>query len=208
MASVSDKDKPLLTSSVSREPSRPSPGRLFVISGPSGVGKGSVIIKLACRTDFHLSVSATTRESRPGEVDGVDYFFLSEDMFRERIADGQFLEWAEFSDHLYGTPREAVEKKLSQGQDVVLEIEVQGAMQVKAAMPHAVFIFITPPSMEELEARLAGRGDTADISRRLETAKAELELADQFNHRINNDVLGETVSEVQLLLAPEVPSDD
>ena len=204
---MSAKDK--LSSNTSADPASkgtPPRGKLFVISGPSGVGKGSVIIKLACRSEFHLSVSATTREPRPGEVDGADYFFLSQDGFRRWIDQGRFLEWAEFSTHLYGTPREAVEEKLSEGEDVILEIEVKGAMQVKAVMPDAVSIFITPPSIEELEARLAGRGDTADILRRLEQAKAELELADQFDHRISNDVLSETVSEVQLLLVPEVPS--
>lgn len=206
---MSAKDKPSSTSSA--EPSSngsPGSGRLFVISGPSGVGKGSVIIKLACRSSFHLSVSATTREPRPGEVDGVDYHFLEEDQFREWLDEGRFLEWAEFSTHLYGTPRAAVEEQLSRGIDVVLEIEVKGAMQVKQAMPDAVLIFITPPSIEELEARLAGRGDTADIARRLARAKAELELADQFDYRINNDVLAETVGEVLLLLAPEVPPND
>lgn len=206
---MSAKDKPSSTSSA--EPSSngsPGSGRLFVISGPSGVGKGSVIIKLACRSSFHLSVSATTREPRPGEVDGVDYHFLEEDQFREWLDEGRFLEWAEFSTHLYGTPRAAVEEQLSRGIDVVLEIEVKGAMQVKQAMPDAVLIFITPPSIEELEARLAGRGDTADIARRLARAKAELELADQFDYRINNDVLAETVGEVLLLLAPEVPLND
>ncbi len=206
---MSAKDKPSSTSSA--EPSSngsPGSGRLFVISGPSGVGKGSVIIKLACRSSFHLSVSATTREPRPGEVDGVDYHFLEEDQFREWLDEGRFLEWAEFSTHLYGTPRAAVEEQLSRGIDVVLEIEVKGAMQVKQAMPDAVLIFITPPSIEELEARLAGRGDTADIVRRLARAKAELELADQFDYRINNDVLAETVGEVLLLLAPEVPLND
>lgn len=206
---MSAKDKPSSTSSA--EPSSngsPGSGRLFVISGPSGVGKGSVIIKLACRSSFHLSVSATTREPRPGEVDGVDYHFLEEDQFREWLDEGRFLEWAEFSTHLYGTPRAAVEEQLSRGIDVVLEIEVKGAMQVKQAMPDAVVIFITPPSIEELEARLAGRGDTADIARRLARAKAELELADQFDYRINNDVLAETVGEVLLLLAPEVPLND
>lgn len=206
---MSAKDKPSSTSSA--EPSSngsPGSGRLFVISGPSGVGKGSVIIKLACRSNFHLSVSATTREPRPGEVDGVDYYFLEEDQFRRWLDEGRFLEWAEFSTHLYGTPRAAVEEQLGQGIDVVLEIEVKGAMQVKQAMPDAVLIFITPPSIEELEARLAGRGDTADIARRLARAKAELELADQFDYRINNDVLAETVGEVLLLLAPEVPLND
>jgi guanylate kinase len=153
-------------------------------------------------------VSATTREPRPGEVDGVDYYFLGEDQFREWLDEGRFLEWAEFSTHLYGTPRAAVEEQLGRGIDVVLEIEVKGAMQVKQAMPDAVLIFITPPSIEELEARLAGRGDTADIARRLARAKAELELADQFDSRINNDVLAETVGEVLLLLAPEVPLND
>lgn len=206
---MSAKDKPSSTSSA--EPSSngsPGSGRLFVISGPSGVGKGSVIIKLACRSSFHLSVSATTREPRLGEVDGVDYYFLEEDQFREWLDEGRFLEWAEFSTHLYGTPRAAVEEQLGRGIDVVLEIEVKGAMQVKQAMPDAVLIFITPPSIEELEARLAGRGDTADIARRLARAKAELELADQFDYRINNDVLAETVGEVLLLLAPEVPLND
>ncbi len=206
---MSAKDKPSSTSSA--EPSSngsPGSGRLFVISGPSGVGKGSVIIKLVCRSSFHLSVSATTREPRPGEVDGVDYHFLEEDQFREWLDEGRFLEWAEFSTHLYGTPRAAVEEQLSRGIDVVLEIEVKGAMQVKQAMPDAVVIFITPPSIEELEARLAGRGDTADIARRLARAKAELELADQFDYRINNDVLAETVGEVLLLLATEVPLND
>jgi guanylate kinase len=138
----------------------------------------------------------------------VDYYFLEEDQFRQWLDEGRFLEWAEFSTHLYGTPRAAVEEQLSRGIDVVLEIEVKGAMQVKQAMPAAIFIFITPPSIEELEARLASRGDTADIARRLARAKAELELADQFDYRINNDVLGETVSEVLLLLAPEVPLND
>ncbi len=206
---MSAKGKPSSTSSA--EPSSngsPGSGRLFVISGPSGVGKGSVIIKLACRSNFHLSVSATTREPRPGEVDGVDYYFLGEDQFREWLDEGRFLEWAEFSTHLYGTPRAAVEEQLGRGIDVVLEIEVKGAMQVKQAMPDAMLIFITPPSIEELEARLAGRGDTADIARRLARAKAELELADQFDSRINNDVLAETVGEVLLLLAPEVPLND
>ncbi len=206
---MSAKDKPSSTSSA--EPSSngsPGSGRLFVISGPSGVGKGSVIIKLACRSSFHLSVSATTREPRRGEVDGVDYYFLEEDQFRQWLDEGRFLEWAEFSTHLYGTPRAALEEQLSQGIDVVLEIEVKGAMQVKQAMPDAVLIFITPPSIEELEARLAGRGDTADIARRLARAKAELELADRFDYRINNDVLAETVGEVLLLLAPEVPLND
>ncbi|MEE9473559.1 MAG: guanylate kinase [Acidimicrobiia bacterium] len=206
---MSAKDKPSSTSSAEASSNgSPGSGRLFVISGPSGVGKGSVIIKLACRSSFHLSVSATTREPRPGEVDGVDYHFLEEDQFREWLDEGRFLEWAEFSTHLYGTPRAAVEEQLSRGIDVVLEIEVKGAMQVKQAMPDAVVIFITPPSIEELEARLAGRGDTADIARRLARAKAELELADQFDYRINNDVLAETVGEVLLLLAPEVPLND
>ena len=206
---MSAKKKPSSTSSAEPSPNgMPGSGRLFVISGPSGVGKGSVIVKLACRSNFHLSVSATTRDPRPGEVDGVDYYFLKEDQFREWIDQGRFLEWAEFSTHLYGTPHDAVEEQLSQGRDVVLEIEVKGAMQVKQAMANAVLIFITPPSIEELEARLAGRGDTADIPRRLERAKAELALADRFDYRINNDVLSETVGEVQLLLAPEVPFND
>ena len=206
---MSGNDK--LSSTISAEPpanASETRGRLFVISGPSGVGKGSVIVKLACRADFHLSVSATTREPRPGEVDGVDYFFLGEDRFREWIEQGRFLEWAEFSTHLYGTPRVEVEKQLNRGRDVVLEIEVMGAIQVKEANPDAVFIFITPPSIQELEARLAGRGDTVDIPRRLARAKAELGHADDFDYRIINDVLSETVSEVQLLLAPEVPSND
>ncbi len=200
------KNKRLLTTSP--EPHSNGRGRLFVVSGPSGVGKGSVITKLACRSDFHLSISATTRKARPGEVNGVDYFFLEEDEFRRWIEEDRFLEWAEFSTHLYGTPREAVEQQLATGHDVVLEIEVKGAMQIREAVPEAILIFVTPPSLEELEARLAGRGDTSDIPLRLEQAKAELALADRFDHRVINDVLSETVREVQSLLAPEVPSND
>lgn len=153
------------------------------------------------RWPFHLSVSATTREPREGEVDGQNYFFLSESQFQAWIDDGRFLEWATFSGHRYGTPRASVEAELADGRDVILEIEVQGAMQIKQAMPDALFIFIQPPTLEELKVRLAGRGDTADMDVRLKRAKEELAVADEFDHVVVNDQLSDAVAAVLFILA-------
>jgi len=164
--------------------------RVFVITGPSGVGKGTLIRALRERVpEIELSVSATTREPRPGERDAVDYHFLGRDRFDERIAAGDFLEWAEYSGNRYGTLRSEVEGRTERGAPVVLEIEVQGARQVRETMPDAIRIFIEPPDADELRARLETRGtdDAETIDRRLEVAARELRAKDEFSHRVLND---------------------
>lgn len=166
------------------------PGRLLVLTGPSGVGKGTVVAELRrLRPDVWVSVSATTRAPRPGEVDGVAYHFWSQDRFDATVAEGGFLEWAEFAGNRYGTPRAAVAERLAAGQSVLLEIELQGARQVRVAMPAALTVFLTPPSWAALEARLRGRGteDEAAIARRLERARHELDAAGEFDAVVVND---------------------
>src|SRR5579875_989143 len=151
--------------------------KVFVITGPSGVGKGTLIRGLLERVPgLELSISATTRPPRPGERDGVDYYFLSEEEFERRVRGGDFLEHARYAGHRYGTLRSELERRLKAGSGVVLEIEVQGARQVRAAMPDALAVFIAPPSLAALEARLQGRGtdNPEQVRRRLEQATAEL----------------------------------
>ena len=165
-------------------------GVLFVFSGPSGVGKGTLKAKLfeefAGRIAY--SVSATTRGPREGEVDGKDYFFISRQEFERRVQNNEFLEHAEFAGNCYGTPRAYVEKLLDSGMNVVLEIDVQGALQVMKSMPECVSVFILPPSFEELEHRLRGRGTETEekVRERLETAKRELPYAPQYDYQIVN----------------------
>lgn len=165
-------------------------GVLFVFSGPSGVGKGTLKAKLfeefADRIAY--SVSATTRGPREGEVDGKDYFFISRQEFERRVKTNEFLEHAEFAGNCYGTPRAYVEKLLDSGMNVVLEIDVQGALQVMKSMPECVSVFILPPSFEELEHRLRGRGTETEekVRERLETAKRELPYAPQYDYQIVN----------------------
>ena len=165
-------------------------GVLFVFSGPSGVGKGTLKAKLfeefADRIAY--SVSATTRGPREGEVDGKDYFFISRQEFERRVKNNEFLEHAEFAGNCYGTPRAYVEKLLDSGMHVVLEIDVQGALQVMKSMPECVSVFILPPSFEELEHRLRGRGTETEekVRERLETAKRELPYAPQYDYQIVN----------------------
>jgi guanylate kinase len=173
--------------------------KVFVITGPSGVGKGTLIRSLLDRIpELELSVSATTRAPRPGERDGDHYHFLTRDQFDERIAAGDFLEHAEYSGNRYGTLRSELERRTAAGVPVVLEIEVQGARQVRAAMPDAVAVFIAPPSPEALRVRLVGRGtDSADqVEARLRTADAELAAQREFGHVVVNDRLEDAVDDL------------
>ena len=174
--------------------------KVFVITGPSGVGKGTLIRTLLARVpELELSVSATTRRPRPGEAPGVDYHFLSDDEFERRVRAGAFVEHARYSGRRYGTLRDDLEERLAAGRPVVLEIEVQGARQVRRALPDAVQIFIAPPSEEALRERLIGRGtDAADaIAARLATAHAELEAQGEFGHVVVNDRLEEAAAALE-----------
>ena len=173
--------------------------RLFVISGPSGAGKGTLLAELRKqRPDLGLTVSATTRSPRPGEVDGTSYYFLSDEEFRRRIVAGEFVEWAEVHGHLYGTLVSEVKRLLAKGHSLVLEIDVQGALNVRKVYPDAVLVFIEPPSLQVLEERLRGRGteDEASIELRLKNARHEMELADQYDVRIVNDTVDRAAQEL------------
>jgi guanylate kinase len=181
-------------------------GRLIVLTGPSGVGKGTLLRSLLKRhPDLYLSVSATTRAPRPGEVDGKDYYFLSRPEFERMIANGEFLEWAEFAGNLYGTPKASVDNQIRQGHWVILEIELEGARQVRQYFPEALRIFILPPSLPELESRIRARGkDTEDaIVRRLQRAKEEINAADEFDIQIVNDDFDKALNHIEeALFAP------
>lgn len=178
--------------------------RLAVIAGPTAVGKGTVVRHiLANYPDFVLSVSATTREPRPGEVDGVDYFFWTHEQFDAAIAAGEMLEFATVhGKNKYGTPRKPVEAALAAGKSVILEIDIQGAWQVRESMPEARLIFIQPPSWDELVRRLTSRGTESDAEQavRLETATAELAAADKFDFQVVNDEVAECAAAVVNLI--------
>nr|WP_297282876.1 guanylate kinase [uncultured Agathobaculum sp.] len=179
-------------------------GTLYVFTGPSGAGKGTLLSRLQEQDDrLFYSISATTRAPRPGETDGVQYYFLSKAEFEEKIAQHAFLEYACYVENYYGTLEAPVNEKLEQGFDVVLEIEVQGAMQVHEKRPDAVMVFIAPPSFEELAARLRGRGteDEEKVLKRLETAKEELKQQERFDYVIVNDELDRAVEELRNILA-------
>jgi guanylate kinase len=181
--------------------------RVFVITGPSGVGKGTLIRALMERLpDLELSVSATTREPRAGERDGVDYHFLSRQEFDRRVAAGQFVEHADYAGRSYGTLRSELEDRISAGVPVVLEIEVQGARQVRAAMPEAVQVFIAPPSLAALRTRLVGRGtdDPAEVERRLGVAEQELKAQSEFGHVVVNDRLDDALERLTAIVAAEL----
>jgi guanylate kinase len=172
---------------------------VFVITGPSGVGKGTLIRGLLARVPgIELSVSATTRKPRPGEQDGVDYHFMTPDEFDRHVAAGDFVEHATYSGNRYGTLRSELERRLHAGVPVVLEIEVQGARQVRAAMPEAIAVFIAPPSRDALRARLVGRGtdDSEQVQERMRTAERELEAQPEFAHVVVNDRLEEATEEL------------
>jgi len=180
---------------------------VFVITGPSGVGKGTLIRGLMERLgNLELSVSATTRLPRAGERDGVDYHFLSRDEFARRVADGEFVEHADYAGRSYGTLRSELENRVRAGVPVVLEIEVQGARQVRAAMPEAVQVFIAPPSLDALRARLVGRGtdDAEEVERRLRVAEQELAAQPEFGHVVLNDRLDEALDRLAAIVAGEL----
>jgi guanylate kinase len=173
--------------------------KVFVITGPSGVGKGTLIRALLERVpELELSVSATTRPPRPGEEDGVDYHFMSESEFDEAVGRGDFVEHARYSGRRYGTLRSELDRRLDRGKPVVLEIEVQGARQVRRTMPSAIQVFIAPPSLEALRARLIGRGtDHPDeVQRRLDVAREEIAAQPEFAHVVVNDRLERAVEEL------------
>ena len=185
----------------------PARGTVFVVTGPSGVGKGTLIAMLRERIpDLAVSVSATTRRPREGEEDGRDYFFLSEEEFVRKVDRGEFLEHARYSGNLYGTLREEVEAKAERGSGVILEIELQGARQVRASMPDAVQVFVAPPEFETLRARLEGRGtdDPAAIAARLEVAASELEARDEFEHQVVNDELDLAADQLEAVVRQEL----
>lgn len=173
------------------------------MSGPSGVGKGTLVAELRRRVpSLGLTVSATTRQPREGEIDGVSYYFLTEEEFERRVEAGEFLEWANVHGHRYGTLRSEAERLLAEGRSVVLEIDVQGGLNVRRVRPDTVLVFIEPPSAEELERRLRGRGteDEATIRLRLSNAASELEVSAKYDERIVNDDLDRAVGELADLI--------
>ena len=178
-------------------------GSLFVITGPSGAGKGTVLKEVIKSLDrLYFSVSATTRNPREGEVDGVHYHFLTKERFEELISADRFLEYAQYAENYYGTPLDPVLDQLEQGNDVILEIELQGALQVKKRMPQAVLVFIAPPSFEELEDRLRGRGTESEevILRRLAIARQECANMDQFRYIVVNDEVADAADRLRAVI--------
>ncbi|WP_042350434.1 guanylate kinase [Bacillus massiliigorillae] len=179
-------------------------GLLIVLSGPSGVGKGTVRKELFKQEDlaFQYSISMTTRKPREGEVDGVDYFFKSRDEFEELIKQGKLLEYAEFVGNYYGTPVDYVRQTIADGKDVFLEIEVQGARQIREKFPEALFIFLAPPSLSELESRIIGRGTESEdvIANRLKTAKEEIEMMDLYDYVVENDTVESACDKIKAIV--------
>lgn len=182
-------------------------GLLIVLSGPSGVGKGTVRAAIFNKTKqkFVYSVSATTRAARPGEVDGKDYFFKTREEFEKMIEQGQLLEYAEYVGNYYGTPIDYVEKTLAEGKDVFLEIEVQGAIQVREKMPEGVYIFLTPPDLSVLQSRIVNRGTDSDevIQQRMKKAREELNLMKYYDYAVKNDQVDLAVAKIEGIIASE-----
>jgi guanylate kinase len=182
-----------------------SKGKLIVISGFSGAGKGTVVKKLVEKYDYSLSISATTRQPREGEVDGKDYYFKSEAEFRSLIDYNGLIEWAQYVDNFYGTPRKFVEEEMAAGKNVILEIEVQGAMHIKEQYPDAVLIFITAPDADTLKERLEGRGteDAKVIAKRLKRAYEETDDMVQYDYLVVNDDLDTCVDDIHSVIRAE-----
>ena len=182
-------------------------GLLIVLSGPSGVGKGTVRAAIFSKGEqkFVYSISATTRKPRTGETDGVDYFFKTREEFEQMIQNKQLLEYAEYVGNYYGTPLEYVENTLATGKDVFLEIDVQGAIQVRELMPEGVFIFLTPPDLNELESRTVNRGTDSDevIAKRMKTAREELELMKYYDYSVVNDTVDNAVQKIEAIIQTE-----
>lgn len=181
-------------------------GILFILSGPSGVGKGTVRKRLfEKKTDLKYSISMTTRSIRPGEVDGVDYFYKTKDEFEQLIRQNELLEYAQYVNNYYGTPREYVVNRLNEGYDVFLEIEVQGALQVKKNFPNGVFIFLFPPSLAELKNRIVSRGTESNdlVMNRLKEAKKEIDLMDAYDYVVVNDNVEQAVEKIQSIIQSE-----
>lgn len=182
-------------------------GLLIVLSGPSGVGKGTVRAAIFSKGEqkFVYSISATTRKPRTGETDGIDYFFKTREEFEQMIQNKQLLEYAEYVGNYYGTPLEYVENTLATGKDVFLEIDVQGAIQVRELMPEGVFIFLTPPDLNELESRIVNRGTDSDevIAKRMKTAREELELMKYYDYSVVNDTVDNAVQKIEAIIQTE-----
>lgn len=182
-------------------------GLLIILSGPSGVGKGTVRAAIFKDNKFNYvySVSATTRQRRPGEVDGVDYYFVSKEQFKQYIEEDALLEYAEYVDNYYGTPIQKIEENLAAGNDVFLEIEVQGALKVRERMPEGIFIFLAPPSLDELKSRITGRGtDREDvILERMQMAKEEIDMMQHYDYVVVNDTVEHAVDKVNAIIQSE-----
>lgn len=181
-------------------------GLLLVLSGPSGVGKGTVCKALRQQMpELVYSVSATTRAPREGECEGINYFFKSKDEFKRMIEQDELLEWAEYVGNYYGTPRRFVEETLASGRDVILEIEVQGAMQVKEKFPQGIFLFLAPPDLTELESRIVGRGtESAEtIRNRMQMARIEIELMDNYDYVVVNDYIESACDRIRAIITAE-----
>ena len=181
-------------------------GLLLVVSGPSGAGKGTICKALLNKNDqIKLSVSATTRKPRNGEVHGVNYFFIEKEEFTKMIENGEFLEYAQIYDNFYGTPKAAIIECLEKGQDVILEIEIQGARQIKEVYPEGVFIFVLPPSLEELKSRIVGRGTETqeEIEKRFSCAFEEINQIVNYDYFIVNEDIEKSVSDVEAIICAE-----
>ncbi|WP_027634162.1 guanylate kinase [Clostridium hydrogeniformans] len=180
-------------------------GVLIVISGPSGAGKGTICKELLNRHNFYLSISATTRSPRIGEVEGVNYYFKTREEFLEKIEEGDFLEYAEVYGNLYGTPKSKVQSMIDEGKDVILEIDIQGALKVKENVSEGVFIFILPPSMEELKQRIIKRGSETEESlmTRFKSAYQEINYISKYNYAVVNDTVEEAVKKIESILVAE-----